>query len=67
MSGAAFLLIAVVLSLLGTLIVWLRTRKPTSWDSGISEFSRNMDALSQARPADTDQSGRRPRRKRRAA
>ena len=58
MSGASFLLIAVGLSLLGTLVVWLRTRKPTSWDSGISEFSRNMDALSQTRPADTDQSGR---------
>lgn len=66
MSGVAFLLIAVGLSLVGTLIVWLRTRKPTSWDSGISEFSRNMDALSQTKPTSTDQSGRRERRQRRS-
>jgi hypothetical protein len=60
-SGVAFLLIAVGLSLLGTLVVWLRTRKPTSWDSGISEFSRNMDALAHTRPLDNDPTGRRRR------
>jgi hypothetical protein len=64
-SGVAFLLIAVGLSLVGTIIVWLRTRKPTSWDSGISEFSKNMDALSHTKPTSTDQSGRRERRPRR--
>jgi hypothetical protein len=62
-SGAAFLLIAVGLSVLGTLVIWLRTRKPTSWDSGISEFSKNMDALAQTQPADDDPTGRRPRRR----
>jgi hypothetical protein len=65
MSGVAFLLIAVGLSLIGTLIVWFRTRQPTHWDSGISEFSKNMEALSQTRPIDQDPSGRRPRRSRR--
>jgi hypothetical protein len=66
MSGVAFLMIAVVLSVLGSLVVWARTRQPTSWDSGISEFSKNMEALSQTRPVDTDPSGRRPRRSRRS-
>lgn len=46
MSGAAFLLVAIVLSLVGSLVIWLRSRKPTRWDSGIEEFSRNMEALS---------------------
>jgi hypothetical protein len=44
-SGLAFLLIAVVLSAAGITILWFRSRKPTSWDSGIEEFSRNMQAL----------------------
>ena len=57
MSGLAFLLIAVVLSIVGSLVIWLISRKPTSWDSGINEFSRNMDALApQDRPTS---SGRR--------
>jgi hypothetical protein len=64
-SGVAFLLIAVALSILGSIVVWARTRQPTSWDSGISEFSKNMEALSQTRPLDDDPSGRRPRRSRR--
>lgn len=52
MSGVAFLLVAVGLSLIGSIIIWLRTRKPTTWDSGITEFSRNMEALAQAKPAE---------------
>ncbi len=62
MSGLVFLVVAVGLSLIGSLVYWLRTRKPTTWDSGITEFSRNMEALAQARPS--PQPGpRRPRRR----
>lgn len=60
MNGVAFLMIAVVLSSIGSLIIWLRSRKPTSWDSGIDEFARNMEALA---PENRDSpEGRRRRR-----
>ena len=48
MSNIAFLLIAVTLSIVGTLVLWYRNRTPSSWDSGIQEFSRNMKALTPA-------------------
>ena len=41
MSGVAFLLIAVVVSL-----VWIRNRKPTHFMSSVDDFQREMDALS---------------------
>ncbi len=63
MSGVAFLLIAVALSFAGSLLFWLFSRKPTSWDSGIEEFNKNMDAL---KPEQDDRSGRRWGRRRRA-
>lgn len=46
MSGVAFLLMAVGLSLFGSLVIWLLSRKPTRWDSGIEDFSRHLHALS---------------------
>jgi hypothetical protein len=46
MSGLAFLLIAVVLSVLGTLVLWMRNRGPSSVDHGVEEFRREMNALS---------------------
>ena len=45
MSALAFLLIAVVLSAAGGIIVWLRHRQPTSYDSSIRAFQRERDAL----------------------
>ena len=45
MSGLGFLLIALVLSLLGSIAIWLRHRPPTSLDHGIDEFQREMRAL----------------------
>ncbi|MEX1217327.1 MAG: hypothetical protein WEA11_02260 [Acidimicrobiales bacterium] len=45
-SGVGFLLIAVVVSLVGSLIVWLRSRKPTHFMSSVDDFQREMDALS---------------------
>lgn len=46
MSGLAFLLIAVALSALGMVVLWMRTRGSTSVDHGVEEFRREMNALS---------------------
>ncbi len=46
MSPLAFLLVALVLSLGGSFVLWLRSRKPTSLRSSIDTFRREMDALS---------------------
>lgn len=45
MSGAVFLLIAVVISVLGSLALWLRHSKPTSLESSVDNFTREMKAL----------------------
>lgn len=45
MGNAAFLLIAVGLSLLGTLLLWLRNRKPKTFETSIDDFQREMKAL----------------------
>jgi len=50
MTGLAFLLVALGLSVLGSLLLWLRHRQPTSLTSGISSFRREMQALSPERP-----------------
>lgn len=45
MSGLGFLMIVVVISLVGSLVVWLRHRKPTHFMSSVNDFQREMDAL----------------------
>lgn len=45
MTAVVFLAIAVVISVIGGLLVWFRHREPTTWDSGIRDFAREMDAL----------------------
>lgn len=45
MTGLIFLLIAVVVSGLGSLVLWLRHRNPSSMNHGIDEFQREMRAL----------------------
>ena len=45
MSNLAYLGIAVVLSLIGCLVLWLRTRRPRSMEHSVREFSRELDAL----------------------
>jgi hypothetical protein len=44
-SGLGFLLIALLISVFGSLAIWLRHRQPTSLDHGIDEFQREMKAL----------------------
>jgi hypothetical protein len=41
----AFLLLAVVISVVGSLVLYMRSRTPTSLDSGIDNFRREMQAL----------------------
>ena len=38
-------MIAVVISVVGSLVLYLRSRTPTSLESGIDTFRREMDAL----------------------
>ncbi|MGE3621700.1 MAG: hypothetical protein AB7L84_14680 [Acidimicrobiia bacterium] len=57
MSPLVFLLIAFVVSVAGTLALWLRHRSPTTYDSGIRDFQREMQALA---PRE-DERGRRQR------
>lgn len=57
MSPLAFLGIAAVLSALGCGVLWLRHRSPTTYDSGIRDFQREMEAL--APPDASSATGRR--------
>jgi hypothetical protein len=44
-SNLIYLVIAVVLSVLGSLILWYRNRQPRSMDHGIRQFSKGLEAL----------------------
>ena len=46
MSALVFLLIALALSIGGSVVLWLRHRKPSSLEHTIDAFSREMQALS---------------------
>ncbi len=45
MGAVAFLLIAVVISVVGSFVLYMRSRTPSSLESGIDDFRREMDAL----------------------
>lgn len=45
MSNLIYLVLAVVLSVIGSLILWYRNRQPRSMDHGIREFSKGLEAL----------------------
>ncbi len=49
MSGVLFLVGAIALSVVGSVALWLRTRAPTSFESGIDDFARQRQALSPER------------------
>jgi hypothetical protein len=53
-----FLLVVLLVSGVGSLVLWLRHREPVRFDSGIRDFQREMQALA---PPDEDpfQDGRR--------
>jgi len=45
MSNLVYLGIAVVLSLLGSFVLWLRHRKPRSMEAHMQRFARELEAL----------------------
>lgn len=45
MSSLLFLGIALVISLIGCLVLWVRHRQPRSMDAHIRDFARELDAL----------------------
>jgi len=49
MSGLLFLVGVIALSVVGSIALWLRTRLPTSFESGIDDFARRRAALSPER------------------
>ncbi len=63
MSGLIFLVAALAVSVIGSVVLWLHHRQPTSLYQGIDDFSREMDALAPERRATPDPSP--PRRERR--
>ena len=66
MSQLVYLLIAVVLSVLGSVWLWYRHRRPPSLERGIEEFAKELRALSpdqrEGRSARQPRSGRGDRR-----
>lgn len=57
MGNAAFVLIAVSVAALASLLLWLLHRRPRTFMSSIDEFQREMKALSHE---DEEQPRRRP-------
>lgn len=57
MGNAAFVLIAVAVSALGSLLLWALHRRPRTFMSSIDEFQREMKALSHE---EEEQARRRP-------
>ena len=45
MTPIAFLLLALVISVVGSAVLYLRSRTPSSLESGIDNFRREMQAL----------------------
>jgi hypothetical protein len=60
-SALVFLLIVIVVSVVGSLILWLQHRSPNTLESGIDAFQREMEAL--APPDEGDNDDRRGRRR----
>lgn len=45
MSNLLYVLVAVALSIIGSLAVWYHHRKPRSLEHGVDEFQRELRAL----------------------
>ena len=56
-NAVGFLLIVVVISVLGSLWVWYRQRRPTTLMSSVEDFQREMDALARASTTPPGRSG----------
>ncbi len=58
MSALVYLLVAIGLSVIGSLILWYRHSRPKSLESGIDEFSRELRALAPKHTRDPRQDKR---------
>jgi hypothetical protein len=56
-SNLLYLVIALALSAVGSLILWYRHRRPRSMEAGIDEFSRELKALAPERREGEHHSG----------
>jgi hypothetical protein len=54
MSGIGFLMIVVVITIVGSIIVWLRNRQPNNPLASVDDFEREMQALGTTPPAVAD-------------
>ena len=50
MTNLLYLGIAVLLSLVGSLVLWLRNRQPRSMEAGMRDFARELQALAPQAP-----------------
>ena len=57
MSSLLYLLLALVLSVVGSLILVYRHRRPRSMEEGIDEFNRELRALAPERREEERRSG----------
>jgi hypothetical protein len=60
-SALLFLGIAAGLSLVGCLVLWLRSRQPGSMEAHIRDFERELDALAPGSPLDRQRGRSAPR------
>jgi len=44
-SELVYLVVAVVVTVLGSVLAWHRHRRPHALESGVQEFARGLDAL----------------------
>ena len=71
MTILVYLLVPLVIVLVASFVMWARNRQPTSLQSGVDDFRREMQALSpdtlkaprprDARPSTSEQRARSPR------
>jgi hypothetical protein len=57
MSNLLYLVLALLFSVVGSLILWYRHRKPRTMEAGIDEFSRELKALAPERRGEDNQRG----------
>ena len=58
MTNLIYLGIAVLLSLVGSFVLWLRSRQPRSMEAGMREFARELQALAPQPPEPDERQGR---------
>ena len=63
MSNLLYLLAAIGLSAIGSALLYLRHRRPTSVEYGMREFNRGLEALDPSRRETGDPSAAPPRRR----